>query len=260
VFIASFTSDTAIADFGYRLWPKQFSLEAYVYLLTRPLLLLRAYSVTIEVTVIGTVTGVLIMSMFAYTLTRGNFRPRRFLDFFIFFPMLFSGGTVPYYILVTRYLFLKNTIWVMILPLLVSPFYVLLLRTYFKGLPPMLLEAAKLDGAGETRIFFTIVCPLSMPAISTVALFSMLGYWNDMYQALLFIDNQNLFPLQYLLYKLLEDSQIIPQGSAYAGQPTPYQSVRMAMAVMAILPILFSFGFVQKYFIRGITLGGIKGD
>lgn len=260
VFVTSFTSDKSIADYGFELWPRLFSLDGYIYIFTRPMLILSAYAVTIEVTLLGTFFGVLIMAMFAYTLTRKNFKPRKFLDFFIFFPLLFGSGTVPYYILITRYLHLKNNLLVLILPLLVSPFYVLLLRTYFKGLPPSLIEAAKLDGAGDIRIFFSIILPLSLPALSTVALFSMLGYWNDMYQALLFIDNQSLYPLQYLLYKLINDKSVIPQGSAFMGQVTPYESTRMAMAVLAILPILFSFGFVQKYFIKGITLGGVKGD
>ena len=174
--------------------------------------------------------------------------------------MLFNGGFVPYYINMSRVLHVKDTLWALILPYLVSPFYVLLLRTYFSGLPHDLFDAAKVDGAGEWRIFFQIVVPLSTPALATVGLFTMLQYWNDMYQALLFIENQRLNPLQYTLYRLLVNTQMLNDLAVQAGQPVPHLSVTMAMAVIAIGPIVFAFLFVQKYFVRGITLGSLKGD
>jgi putative aldouronate transport system permease protein len=160
----------------------------------------------------------------------------------------------------SRVLHLKDTIWVLILPYLVTPFYVLLLRTYFSTLPRDLFDAARVDGAGELRIFFQIVVPLSTPALATVALFTMLQYWNDMYQALLFIENQRLYPLQFTLYKLLVNTQMLNDLAVRSGQPVPHSSVTMAMAVIAIGPVILAFLFVQKYFVRGMTLGSIKGD
>jgi putative aldouronate transport system permease protein len=160
----------------------------------------------------------------------------------------------------SRVLDLKDTLWALILPHLVGPFYVLLLRTYFSTLPKDLFDAARVDGAGEWRIFFQIVVPLSTPALATVALFLMLQYWNDMYQALLFIENQSLYPLQYTLYRLLVNTQMLNELTMQVGVPVPHRSVTMAMAVIAIVPVIIAFLFVQRYFVRGITLGGIKGD
>jgi putative aldouronate transport system permease protein len=260
IFVASFTQDKAISDYGYQLWPKIFSLEAYTYIFTTPGLIGRAYLISTIVTVTGTIVGVTLMSMLAYTIAHRNFKLSKGLGFYVFFTMLFSGGVVPYYILVTRYLHLKNTIWILILPLLINPFSVMLLRTYFRRLPQSLFEAAELDGAGEFQIFFKIALPLSKPAIATIGLFSILSYWNDMYQALLFIDDQRLYPLPYLLYRIIFEHNIIQEGAQYTGTITPYQSVRMAMAVLAIVPILSAFPFIQRFFIRGITLGGLKGE
>lgn len=217
IFAASFTQDKAISDYGYQLWPKVFSLEAYTYLFTTPSLITRAYLISVTVTSIGTIVGVTLMSMLAYVMAHRDFKFAKVLGFYVFFTMLFSGGVVPYYILVTRYLHLKNTIWILILPLLISPFSVMLLRTYFRRLPQSLFEAAELDGAGEFQIFIKIALPLAKPALATIGLFSMLTYWNDMYQALLFIDNQRLYPLPYLLYRLIFEHNIIQEGAQYTG-------------------------------------------
>ncbi len=258
--VASFSTDSDITKYGYLLWPKTFTLEGYSYIFAKPMQILRAYGVTIFVTVVGTVIGVVVMGMFAYTTARRSFRLSKFLGYYAFLTMLFSGGVVPYYIMMTQYLHLKNSVWALILPNLVGPFYIMILRTYYRSLPEGLYEAAKLDGAGEMYIFFKIALPLSVPAIATVALFSMLGFWNDMYQALLFVENQDLYPLQYLLYRITYETGIIQEGAQTVGRTVPYQSVRMAMAMLATLPIMFSFLFVQKYFVKGITLGGMKGD
>lgn len=256
----SFTEEATLVNTGYHLIPPKFSLEAYRWLWNDPSLLLNAYGVSIAVTGIGTLVGVLIMAMLAYVLSRKDFKLRLVLTFIVFFTMLFNGGLVPYYINMSRVLHLKDTLWVLILPYLVTPFYVLLLRTYFSTLPRDLFDAARVDGAGELRIFFQIVVPLSTPALATVALFTMLQYWNDMYQALLFIENQRLYPLQFTLYKLLVNTQMLNDLAVRSGQPVPHSSVTMAMAVIAIGPVILAFLFVQKYFVRGITLGSIKGD
>lgn len=256
----SFTEEATLVNSGYQLIPPKFSLEAYAWLWNDPSLLINAYTVSIVVTAIGTVVGVLFMSMLAYALSRRELKLRTVITFIVFFTMLFNGGLVPYYINMSRVLGVKDSLWALILPYLVSPFYVLLLRTYFSGLPRDLFDAAKVDGAGEWRIFFRIVVPLSTPALATVGLFTMLQYWNDMYQALLFIENQRLYPLQFTLYRLLVNTQMLNDLAMQTGQPVPHLSVTMAMAVVAIGPVVFAFLFVQKYFVRGITLGSIKGD
>ncbi len=256
----SLTEEKTLVNSGYQIIPPQFSIEAYRWLWNDPSILVNAYGVSIVVTAVGTVFGVLIMALLAYALSRKQLKLRTVLTFIVFFTMLFNGGLVPYYINMSRVLGVKDTLWALILPHLVGPFYVLLLRTYFSTLPSDLFDAARVDGAGEWRIFFQIVVPLSTPALATVALFVMLQYWNDMYQALLFIENQNLYPLQFTLYRLLVNTQMLNELTVQTGTPVPHLSVTMAMAVTAIVPIIVAFLFVQKYFVRGITLGGIKGD
>lgn len=257
---ASFTESGALANTGYRLIPPVFSTEAYDFLLNDPTIVTRAYGVSIFVTLVGTFVGVLIMSMLAYVLSRKEFKLRGALTFFVFFTMLFSGGLVPYYINIVRILHLKNTLWALILPYLVGPFYVLLLRTYFSTLPRDLFDSARIDGAGEFLIFFRIAAPLSTPAILTIALFLMLQYWNDMFQALLFIESSSLSPLQYTLYNMIVSMSQVSALAMQLGKPVPALSVRMAMAVLALGPVILAFLFVQRYFVRGITLGSIKGE
>jgi putative aldouronate transport system permease protein len=192
--------------------------------------------------------------------SRTDFSLRRPLSFVVFFTLLFSGGLVPLYILVTHYLQIQDTLFALILPYLVMPWYVLLLRAYFASLPRELIDAAKVDGAGEWRIFFQIVVPLSRPALATVALFTALAYWNDWYLALLFINNPSLVPLQYLLYQISTNIAILQTSSQAFGVQIPALSAQMAIAVLAIGPITLAFLAVQKHFVSGITLGGVKGD
>jgi putative aldouronate transport system permease protein len=257
---ASFSSEADISRYGYSLIPQSFSTEAYQYILNDPSLLLTAYGVTITVTVVGTSLAVLIMALLAYPLSRKDFFLRKPLSFYVFFTLLFNGGVVPLYILVTRYLQLKDTLGALILPYLVMPWYVLLLRTYFAALPRELIDAAKADGAGEWRIFFRIVVPLSRPALATVALFSALVFWNDWYLALLFITDSRLVPLQYRLYQISTNITTLQTSSQAFGVQIPALSAQMAIAVLAVGPITFLFLLVQKYFVTGITLGGVKGD
>ena len=257
---ASFTSSSALAGIGYRLIPPEFSTAAYDYLLAEPTLITQSYSVSIFITLVGVSVGVLIMAMLAYVLSKKEFKLRGILTFYIFFTMLFSGGLVPYYINMVMVLHLKNTLWSLVLPGLVVPFFVILLRTYFSSLPKELFDSAKIDGANDFVIFFQIAVPLAMPSILTVGLFLMLNYWNDMFQALLFIESNSLSPLQFTLYKMIVNTtNLTPEGVAN-GMVVPVLSVRMAMAVLALGPVILAFLFVQRYFVRGITLGSIKGD
>lgn len=255
----SLSSEKALVEEGYKLLPVGFTTEAYDYILQQPGQMLQAYGVTGFVTIVGTGLGLLLSSMLAWPLARKDFRLRGPLSFYVFFTMLFSGGMVPFYILVTRYLGLKDNVLALILPYLVTAWYVLILRTSFAQLPTELLDAARIDGAGEWRIFFRIVMPLSKPVLATIGLFYVLRFWNDWFLALLFINKAVLYPLQYLLYILMRNITFMASNPQTTGMPIPTQSARMALAVLAFGPALFTFLLLQKYFVRGITIGGLKG-
>lgn len=260
---ASFTDEVALTRNGYGIFPSQFSVDAYTYILAYPDQILRSYGVTTVVTAVGTVLALIVMSMLAYALARQDFTWRRPLSFFVFFTMLFNGGLVPTYILITQTLRLRDTLWVLILPYLVVPWFVFLLRTYFLTLPKEFIESAKIDGASEFRIYLNIVLPLSTPAIATVGLFCILMFWNDWWLALLYINDAKLYPLQYLLYAILRNAEFLATNTNASAMLTsvvvPLQTTRMAMAVVAIGPVAVAFLALQRYFVRGITLGGLKG-
>jgi putative aldouronate transport system permease protein len=258
VISASFSDEKDIALHGYSFVPLHFTTFAYNYILQQPEQLLRSYAVTVFVTAVGTALGLFFMSLLAYVLSRPDFRYRKQLSFYVFFTMLFNGGLVPSYILITQYLHLKDSILALILPYLIVPWYVLLLRTFLSQLPNELLDAARIDGAGEWRIFFQIVTPLAKPALATVGLFCILMYWNDWWLALLYIDNRALQPLQYLLYSILTNIAVLASSPQTTGIPTPVATVRMAMAVLATGPAALAFMLVQRYFVRGITIGALK--
>ena len=255
----SLSDELRLAKEGYQLLPVGFTTFAYEYILQQPGQILRSYGVTAFVTAFGTLAGLLVCSLLAWPLARKDFRLRGPLSFYVFFTLLFNGGMVPFYILVTRYLGLKDNIFVLILPYMVTAWYVLIIRTSFAQLPTELLDAARIDGAGEWRIFFQIVVPLSKPVLATIGLFFVLRYWNDWFLALLFIDDSSMYPLQYLLYVLMANINFMASNPQTTGMPIPTLSARMAMAVLAFGPALFSFLLLQKYFVRGITIGGLKG-
>ncbi|MEZ4636735.1 MAG: carbohydrate ABC transporter permease [Caldilineaceae bacterium] len=259
VISVSFSEEKALAVQGYQLLPVEFTTFAYEYILTNPQQILQAYGVTIFVTTVGTALGLIVCSLLAYPLARKDFKLRGVLSFYVFFTMLFSGGMVPFYILVTQYLGWKDNILALIVPYLATAWYVLILRTSFAQLPTELLEAARIDGAGEWRIFFQIVLPLSKPVLATIGLFYILRYWNDWFMALLFVNDPNLYPLQYLLQVLMRNINFLSSNPQTMGEPIPTSSARMAMAVLAFGPALFAFLLLQQYFIRGITIGSLKG-
>lgn len=262
VISASFTNEDALARHGFGLWPSVFSTEAYRFLLADPSQLLRAYGVSILVTLTGTILRLLVMSLIAYALSRPEFRWRNVVAFLVFFTMLFNGGLVAGYIVNTRYLGLSDSYLALILPMVVSAFYVLLLRTYFAGLPNELVEAARIDGASEWRILFRIVLPLSTPALATVGLFLILGFWNDYFLGLIYITSPEKSPLQLLLFNVLNNLETLQrlqtQGLGVNAQ-IPSQSIRMAMAVLATGPVAFAFLLLQRFFVQGLTLGSLKG-
>ncbi|MBP1994490.1 carbohydrate ABC transporter permease [Paenibacillus eucommiae] len=257
----SLTSENALTLHGYGLIPQEFSLDAYRYIWNDSKQLLDSYKITILVTVLGTISALCFTSLLSYPLSRKDFVFRNPFSFYIFFTMLFNGGLVPFYILVSQYLHLKDTIWALIIPYLVQPFYVLLMRTFFATIPDSLIESAKIDGAGELYIFSKIIVPLSTPVLATVGLFISLIYWNDWYLGLLFIEDRKLLPLQYLLMTLMTNIEVMSSNlQASAGLlRIPAETARMAMAVLAIGPIACIYMFFQKYFVRGLTVGAVKG-
>ncbi|WP_055106907.1 carbohydrate ABC transporter permease [Paenibacillus ihumii] len=265
VVIISFTDEGVLARDGYRLLPAKWSLEAYKYVFQTGDTLLRSYGVTIFVTVVGTIISLLFIAFYAYAISRKSFKYRNFFSFFAFFTMLFNGGLVPTYIVTTQLLGLKDTIWALILPLAVNAFYIMILRTFYStSVPDAILESGKIDGAGEFRIFLKLVLPLSLPGLATIGLFSTLGYWNDWFNALLYIDNPNLVPLQSMLMRIETSMQFIMQNSQNSSlslealRSMPQDTSRMAMVVLATGPIIFAYPFFQRYFIQGLTIGAVK--
>lgn len=265
VFGVSITDEHTITLEGYRLIPKAVSLAAYEYVFTDAVDIFRAYGVTIMVTAIGSVLSLIVISLYAYPLSRRDFKYRTHFTLIVFFTMLFNAGLVPWYMVYTNVLHINNTIFAMILPGLMTPLYVLIMRTFYATtIPESIIEAAKVDGASEFMIFTRIVLPLSKPSLATIGLFNVLYYWNDWYAPLLFIKDEKLFNLQYLLYRINQSITYLTSQSNSLGNVSellaniPSQSARMAMAIIAIGPIVLAYPFFQKYFVEGLTVGSIK--
>ncbi len=264
LFSVSFSSESDIVHFGYSVLPKNFTFDAYRYVFKQPTALLDAYKVTIIFSVVGTVLSVLLMAMLAHTLSKRGLKGRGAISFAIYFTMLFSGGLVPSYILITEYLHLNDSIWVYILPSMISPWYTFMIRTFFQGLPVEISESAEIDGASEYTIFFRIVLPLSKPVLATVALFTFLTKWNEWYTAMLYINDDKLVSLQYMLQRIMQNIALLQNDQlrsmqAVQTQEIPSETVRMAMAVLVAGPALVVFPFFQKYFVQGLTVGAVKG-
>lgn len=265
VILISFTDELSIVKNGFQLIPDSWNLDAYRYLWQMKDQLLQSYGVTIFITIVGTALSVMMIAFYAYAISRQQFAYRNFFTFFAFFTMLFGGGLVPSYIVTTQFLGLKNSVWALILPLAMNVFYLIIMRTFFvRSVPESILESARIDGASELRIFFQIVFPLSLPGIATIALFSTLGYWNDWFHALLYIDVPNLVPLQSLLMKIEGNLEYMRMNSDVSSTQAdlfsaiPADAAKMAMVVIATLPIAVAYPFFQKYFISGLTIGGVK--
>ena len=264
LFMCSITEENTLVANGYSFFPAKFGLEAYAYIMQNYATVFRAYGITILVTVIGTFTNILITSMLAFPLSIEKLPGRKFFSFFVFFTMLFNGGLVPSYIMWTTQIGIKNTIWAYILPnFLMSAFNVILMRTYFRtSIPSTLYEAAQVDGATYFRVYRSLVIPLCKPIFVTVGLFSGLGYWNDWTNGLYYITKSNMLSIQALLNKMIQDIQALASMStADSGAllALPAVSIRMAIAFVAILPILIIYPFLEKYFASGIMLGAVKG-
>ena len=258
----SLTDEAAILQNGYQILPIHFSVEAYKVLGQDMSMLVRAYGITIFVTVVGTTFSLLFGSQFAYVISCKSFVWKKQLSMYLFFIMLFNGGLVPTYILITKYLNLKDNLLALILPLMVNAWNIFLLRTFIQSIPESLIEAAKIDGASQYKIFFQIILPLSKSGLATICIFTMLAYWNDWYYNMLYITDSKLINLQYMLYQTMSKAQFANSARA-AGTAfnidLPEESLRMANCVLAVAPILIIFPFFQKYFTKGITVGAVKG-
>jgi putative aldouronate transport system permease protein len=259
----SFSDIDSIYKHGYTLFPKEFSWEAYTYILSDTKVIMNAYGVSIFITIVGTLFSLAVLCLIAYPLSRREFKFQRPVMFYVFFTMLFNGGLVPWYIVISNYYHLKDTLWVLILPYAVIPWFLILLRTFFAAIPTEIIEAARVEGCSEFRLLLQIILPISKPALATVGLLAVLRYWNDWWLSLLFIDNRNLYPLQLLMHKIMSNIQELARSAGQLGilevVNFPSESARMAMAIIAAGPMLFIFLFFQKYFIKGLTVGALKG-
>jgi putative aldouronate transport system permease protein len=267
VLILSFTDEDTLAMNGYRIFPEKWSIDAYSYIFNVGNQLLRSYGVTLFITVVGTLLSLVIISLYAYALSRKSFKYRGFFSFIAFFTLLFNGGLVPFYMVATQLLHIKDSIWALILPLCVNAFYILIMRTFFLTMvPDAIIESGKIDGASEFRVFRSLVLPLSLPGLATIGLFSTLGYWNDWFNALLFIENPKLVPLQAMLMRIENNMQFILQNSSMMSSAEgleiirnmPQDTSRMAMVILATGPIVLAYPFFQRYFVQGLTIGAVK--
>ncbi|QNK60979.1 carbohydrate ABC transporter permease [Paenibacillus sp. PAMC21692] len=261
VFINSFADESILQTAGYQLLPGKFSLHAYEFLLSGKQVF-RSYGITIIVTMAGTALGVLVTAAYAYTLSHRKVKYRNILAFLTFLTMLFGAGLVGFYMLIANWLHLKDSVWALILPYLLNPFYAFILVSYYRTLPYELNEAATVDGANDLYIFFRIIWPISLPAIATVSLFYALQYWNDWYLSLLFIDNYKMLPLQMMIRQLMSNLNVM----AYVGGSqtqynvvVPTYGMQLAIVCVTIGPIVFVYPFIQRFFIKGLTLGSVKG-
>jgi putative aldouronate transport system permease protein len=265
IVISSVTSEASLTANGYRLWPAEFSGMAYRFLFSQGSIVMTAYKNTIISTTAGTILSVIMVGLYAYPLSRDNFKFGRFFTFFAFFTMLFSGGLVSYYMVTRQILLLQNTLWALFLPSAFSPFWVIVMRTFYKAnVPNEIIEAARMDGANEWRTFIQIVLPLSIPGLATVALFSAIGIWNNFFNCLLLVDDAEFYSLQFTIYTTLNNIRFLlenadkMQGLVNVSE-LPSQTFRMAMAVVTVGPIILAYPFFQRFFVKGLTIGAIKG-
>lgn len=269
IIVVSFSSGQSIAENGYTLFPQSLSLEAYKAVMKTGRQVLMSYRVTIAHTVVGSLASIFVMSMYAYVLAHKQFKLRQPLMFLTFFTMLFSGGLVPSYIVNVRYLHLYDNFLIFVLPTLVSAYNVIILRTFVNTtIPDTMLEAARIDGAGEFRIYWQIVLPLFKPALATVLLFNVVSRWNDWFTGMLYIDNADLVPLQTMLQRIQQSIDFIKQNVGKEGynpqmqealRNLPTESVRMAITIVSTLPVMLVYPFFQRHFIKGLTIGSVKG-
>lgn len=261
----SISNEQDIGFYGYQLIPRNIDFSAYKYVFRNPAAIIDAYKLTAFVSAVHTLLSLILIALIAYPLSRPKFKYRVQLSFFLYFTCLFSGGLVPSYILMTQYLHLDDTIWIYIIPGLVKPWFVFMMRTFFQGIPNEISESAYLDGASELTILIKMIIPLSKPVIATLALKTFLGMWNNWQVSMLYINNEKLISLQYLLQKILLNIKLLQENNniyisdMISMESIPTETVRMAMAIVVAGPALIIFPFFQKYFVKGLTVGSVKG-
>lgn len=266
VIIISLTDEECLTMNGYRFIPEKWSFFAYNYIIEAGENIIRSYGVTILVTVVGTLLGLFLTGTYAYALSRKTYAYRKFFTKVITIPMMFSGGMIANYLIVTKVLMLKDTIWALILPLALNSFNVIVLRTFFKtSIPDSVIESAKIDGASEWKLFFKIVIPMALPGLATIGLFLTLGYWNDWFNAMMYMDSKEWVPLQYLLIQiessidwLASNKGVMGVDGVIAAANLPRETIKMAIVVISTLPIIFAYPFFQRYFVNGLTIGSVK--
>ena len=265
LFMSSITDEQALIANGYSFFPEKFSLEAYKYILADSNQMVTSYILSFVVTIVGTVCNLTLTTLFAYPLSRKDLPGRRFVNFFLFFTMLFSGGLVPSYIMWTRTFHIQNTIWALIVPnLMMSAFNVFMMRTYFaSNIPDTVIEAARIDGAGEFRILWSIVLPMAKPILATLVILVGLSYWNDWTNGLYYVNDDSLYTVQVFLMNIQRSMEAMKQSAQHGGMVAsvdlPSVSVRMAVTVMCVVPVMVIYAFMQKYFVKGIAIGAVKG-
>ncbi|MFC5407132.1 carbohydrate ABC transporter permease [Cohnella soli] len=259
----SFTTERSIQKHGFNFWPKDFTTFAYKIVFENPDYVVGSYAVTIALTIIGTVAGLFLVAMTGYALQRPDFRYRNYISFLIYFTTLFSGGLVPFYLLITQYLELKNSYLAVLLPGLLTPFLIIMMKAFVSSIPHAITESAKIDGAGDFTIFIRLILPMTTPALATIGLFIALAYWNEWYNSMLFLSSDVKYrPLQLFLYNVVTSAEWIKNSSASSNVPlrdVPLESMKMAAAIVATGPVVLFFPFVQRYFVKGITIGAVKG-
>ena len=264
IIVSSITSESALTTYGYRLWPLEFSVNAYTYLFRDGSIILTAYKNTLIATVSGTILSVITVGLYAYALSRPDFKYKKFFTFFSFFTMLFGGGMVSYYNMCRSVLGLKDTVWALFLPMSFSAYWVIIMRTFYQSsVPEAIIESARIDGSGEWRTLLQIVCPLAIPGFATVALFSAIGIWNDFRNCLLLNDKAQFYNLQYTIYQTMNNLRFLKENASRMGGVNvanlPAETFRMAMAVVTVGPIIMAYPFFQRYFVKGLTVGAVKG-
>ena len=262
IVIGSLTDEQEVIEQGYSLWPQHFSLEAYKMVFQVPVKIIDAYKVSILITVVGTFVSLFFSSMAAFVLMRKDFKYRNKVAMLLYFPSIFSGGMLPTYLLVVKYLGLKDNLLALILPGMISAWNIFLLRNFMSDIPDSMMESAKLDGANDFQIYWKLYMPLCKAGLATIGLFTALGYWNNWSNAMLYINKSELYPLQYLLYSMLSNAQGLTEMAAASGvvmPRLPSETYKMAMSVVTTGPILLLYPFVHKYFVKGITVGAVKG-
>lgn len=259
----SFTSESAIKKFGFNFWPREFSTFSYKIVFENPDLILGSYLVTVGMTAVGTALGLFLVAMTGYALQRPDFQYRNGISFFIYFTTLFTGGLVPFYLLMTQYLSLKDNYLAVLLPGLLSPFLIIMMKSFVRSIPHAITESAKIDGAGDFTIFIRLILPMTTPALATIGLFIALGYWNEWYNSMLFLSPDMKYrPLQLFLYNVITSADFIRNSAAASNvqlRDVPLESMKMATAIVATGPVILFYPFVQRYFIKGITVGAVKG-